>query len=156
MKIRVSEIFSSFQGEGEFTGVPSLWIRLFGCNLKCDGFGQKDPTDPTTFVLPYKDIDIKQYKSMYDLPVFSHGCDSSYSWDAKFKKLSKDYTEKQVVDTVIELGKQAFDLEIGNSGSGWYHPNTGNPCQLCFTGGEPMLQQSAINAICEEIYDRGR
>jgi 7-carboxy-7-deazaguanine synthase len=35
-KVRVSEIFSSFQGEGRFTGKPSLWVRLFACNLKCD------------------------------------------------------------------------------------------------------------------------
>ena len=32
---RIIEIFESIQGEGLFTGVPCVFIRFFGCNLKC-------------------------------------------------------------------------------------------------------------------------
>ena len=53
-----SEIFKSIQGEGHYTGVPTTWLRFFGCNLECNGFGQDDPTDPSTYKLPYKDFDI--------------------------------------------------------------------------------------------------
>ncbi len=31
----ISEIFYSVQGEGELTGVPSVFIRTSGCNLRC-------------------------------------------------------------------------------------------------------------------------
>lgn len=34
-RLPVSETFVSIQGEGLLTGVPSLFIRLSGCNLRC-------------------------------------------------------------------------------------------------------------------------
>lgn len=34
-KLRISEIFTSIQGEGGWAGVPSVFVRVSGCNLRC-------------------------------------------------------------------------------------------------------------------------
>ncbi len=33
--MRIAEIFYSIQGEGELTGVPSVFVRTAGCDLRC-------------------------------------------------------------------------------------------------------------------------
>ena len=101
--IKASEVFLSFQGEGSRTGVGTVWVRFWLCNLQCNGFAQKDPTDPSTYILPYQTIDVTSIKRMEDLPVFDKGCDSSYSWSKKFKHLVKEYTPKELVDKIYEL-----------------------------------------------------
>lgn len=39
MKLAISEVFYSIQGEGKTTGTPSVFVRLGGCNLMCGGMG---------------------------------------------------------------------------------------------------------------------
>ena len=39
MKLAISEVFYSIQGEGITSGYPSVFIRLGGCNLICGGMG---------------------------------------------------------------------------------------------------------------------
>ena len=67
--IRYSEIFYSIQGEGRWMGTPSVFIRLFGCNFECRGFGQG--RDQSKWVIresmPHKiDPKIDKYKSFKD------------------------------------------------------------------------------------------
>jgi organic radical activating enzyme len=128
--IKYSEIFFSPQGEGEYVGCPSVWLRFFLCNLQCDGFGQVDPTNPETYVLPYKNIDVKSIQRLEDLPVFTHGCDSSYSWSAKFKHLQHQHSADELANKIVDL--------LPNRSWDNFH--------FCITGGEPLLpaNQKAI------------
>ena len=123
-----SEIFKSIQGEGHYTGVPTTWLRFFGCNLECNGFGQDDPTDPSTYKLPYKDFDIIEVKNVEDLPVWKYGCDSSYSWSKKFAKIQKN-------ETCEEVAKRLYDQ--------MYNENT----HIAFTGGEPLMKAAQKNTV---------
>jgi organic radical activating enzyme len=147
MNLKYSETFYSAQGEGQYVGIPSLWMRFFLCNLQCNGFGQTDPTDPSTYDLPYEKIDITNIDNVFDLPVFDKGCDSSYTWAKKYKHL---ITDRTVVDAVDELTAL---LPHGK----FIHPVTQQSAHMVFTGGEPMLKntQPGMVSVLQEFYRRG-
>lgn len=146
---KYSEIFHSFQGEGFYTGVQTAWLRFFLCNLQCDGFGQKDPTDPSTYILPYKDFDISQITRIEDLPVWNFGCDSSYTWAKKYKHLIHNSTVKEICDKL-----QAIIKHPSNPDGLFLHPETKQSTHLAFTGGEPMINQNAMVAVLQELNTR--
>lgn len=148
-KYRYSEIFHSFQGEGTYTGRATAWIRFFLCNLQCDGFGQKDPTDPSTYVLPYKEYDISQIKHIEDLPVWEYGCDSSYTWAKKYRHLAHNDTAQEICDKIQDALKHP-----SNPNGLFLHPHTHQHTHMAFTGGEPLLNQEAIVAILREFDHR--
>ena len=136
-----SEIFRSIQGEGVYTGVPTVWLRLFGCNLECNGFGQEDPTDPDSYILPYQEIDLKDISVPEQLPVFDYGCDSSYSWSRRFKKLQRKGTPEEVAHELFQL---MYDRKT----------------HVAFTGGEPLMkagQKNIVKVIKElkELFNDG-
>ena len=144
--VKYSETFFSAQGEGKYVGIPSLWMRFFLCNLQCNGFGQKDPTDPSTYELPYEKLDITDITNVFDLPVFDKGCDSSYTWAKKYSHLITDKTVQEACDELTAL------LPRGK----FIHPDTGQETHMVFTGGEPMLKntQPAMMGVLEEFQKR--
>lgn len=144
--IQYSEIFFfSIQGEGKYTGIPTIWLRLFACNLNCDGFGQKDPTDPKSYILPYKDVDAKRITMIEEIPVLTYGCDSSYSWAAKFRHLQHKNTAEEIVQKFLNLtsvDKRHPSLKIADINERHRHP-----FHLCFTGGEPLLKNNQKHIV---------
>lgn len=125
-EIKVSEVFYSAQGEGRFIGVPSVFLRTFGCNFKCAGFGLErglktsEPDDIAQIV--------HLYPTFNDLPLAESGCDSYASWHPGFKHLSPYYTVDQAVDKMLAL----------TPNNHWVQEN-GNDVHLVITGGEPLL-----------------
>jgi len=147
---KYSEIFGdTFQGEGKYTGVPTVWLRFWGCNLSCSGFGQKDPTDPSTWKLDYQTIDVSSIKRMEDLPVFNTGCDSSYSWAKKFAHLAPTGTVEEICDRIEDLLRNEH-----NPDGKFLHPKSNQWTHMAFTGGEPMINQNAIVEIMLEFARR--
>jgi len=126
-KIKVSEIFYSLQGEGKYVGVPSVFLRTFGCNLKCEGFGMPtgEKSDERNEI---KFSDDNPYTTIHDLPLVSTGCDSYASWDPRFKHLSP----KLSIDDI------AYQLINSMPDKRWQAKN-GTAKHLVITGGEPLL-----------------
>ena len=95
-RLLVSEIFESVQGEGVSLGVPSVFLRLAHCNLRCGW------------------------------------CDTKYTWDwhtYDIRKEVREYSLDQTVDTLQRL----------------------RPRNLVVTGGEPLLQQTALVSLLRRL-----
>jgi organic radical activating enzyme len=122
--IKVSELFYSIQGEGRYMGVPSVFLRTFGCNFKCAGFGMKSGALSTERNF----IKAELYKNYKDLPLVTTGCDSYASWHPAYKHLSPSYEIDQLVDKMLAL----------TPNQDWIQ-NNGNDVHLVITGGEPLL-----------------
>ena len=136
-KYYYSEIFHSIQGEGHYTGVPTAWLRFFLCNLQCNGFGQVDPTNPDSYELPFEDFDVSSVDRVEDLPVWEKGCDSSYTWAKKFKKLMGYETPTVLANKIVDI------LKTDTNPNGLFlHPNSRQHQHLCFTGGEPLMKHA--------------
>jgi 7-carboxy-7-deazaguanine synthase len=120
-KIKVSELFYSIQGEGRYQGVPSVFLRTFGCNFTCSGFGM--PKGEKSNERNVIADNIGKYKKYKDLPLVNTGCDSYASWDPRFKDLSPVVTTEKLAEKITQL------LPYQD----WREEH------LVITGGEPLL-----------------
>jgi len=118
-KLKVAELFYSIQGEGRYMGVPSVFLRIYGCNFTCGGFGM-----PKGQLSEERNkIDANSITEYKNLPLVSTGCDSYASWDPRFKHLSPVLSTDSIADSIVDLlpGKRWLDEH------------------LVITGGEPLL-----------------
>lgn len=149
-KYKYSEIFFSFQGEGNYTGIPTAWLRLWGCNVSCSGFGQSNIDDQSTWDLVYKKLDFSKYKRMEDLPMLNKCCDSGYSHEKEFAHLAMTDTVVTICDKIEESMKSR-----SNPDGLFLHPKSKQWTHMAFTGGEPMMNQNAIVDVMLEFAKRG-
>jgi len=120
-KIKIAELFYSIQGEGRYMGVPSVFLRTFGCNFKCAGFGM--PRGELSDEVEAIAERVAEFKDYNELPLVSTGCDSYASWDPRFKDLSPMLTSDAIADRIMEI------LPYNE----WLDEH------LVITGGEPLL-----------------
>mmetsp|Transcript_11504 Transcript_11504/g.23403 ORF Transcript_11504/g.23403 Transcript_11504/m.23403 type:complete len:298 (+) Transcript_11504:2263-3156(+) len=125
-RLSVAEVFSSVQGEGPFTGRPSIFVRLSKCNLECSW------------------------------------CDTKYTWLFQEELLSRIRARvpEQELD---EVGTQVFDrrkearlLSVDACMKEILAVTHGDTIQAAvLTGGEPLLQASALRYLATDLINRG-
>ena len=142
-KIKVSELFYSLQGEGRYVGVPSVFMRTFGCNFRCKQFGRSEPVEGkyNPEVLPIIE-NLSKYQKLQELPLVKTGCDTYASIYPEFQNLSPFYELDQ-------LG-QEFRKLLPN---GQWRQTNGNDIHLVITGGEPLL---GWQRVYPELLDQER
>jgi 7-carboxy-7-deazaguanine synthase len=96
--LRVSEVFTSLQGEGASAGVPATFLRLGDCNLSC------------------------RY------------CDTPYSWDWQRYDRKSELSVEDFLATAARIRQFT-------------------PHRLVITGGEPLLQQPALELLVGELRE---
>src|SRR5438552_9268145 len=95
----LSECYTSVQGESSLVGVPTIFVRLYTCNLRC------------------------------------RWCDSMHAVEGG------DFTRMGVAETVKKILGLAGDLQSDARGIR----------NLCWTGGEPLLQGESIARAIERL-----
>ena len=140
MKLRYSEAFYSVQGEGKYVGVPSVFLRTFGCNFRCMNFGVDKSVGNrweqhangqryNAEVKALLDAGVHQTTAKFeDLPIVHTGCDTYASIYPEFKDFNRLAEVDEVVEHLLSLlpeGKWTMD--------------NGQDVHLILTGGEPLL-----------------
>lgn len=126
--IRISEVFYSMEGEGPLTGMPTIFVRTFGCNFTCSGFN--NPTENT--VAPIRIAKLEDF-----VPTF--GCDSIYAWHPIFKDLTSTFNADSLSQKILDT------LPYGIA----RNKRSGAIPLLSITGGEPTLHQRSIIELLE-------
>lgn len=127
-KLHYTEKFYSIQGEGRYMGVPSVFLRMFGCNFRCKNFGRYEQDILGDEVTHNPEVikiiqNLDQYQSFGDLPLVSTGCDSYSSIYPEFKKFVNKETENELVGGILDMLPH----------KSWVDEH------LVITGGEPLL-----------------
>ena len=153
-QLRYSEAFYSLQGEGKYVGVPSVFLRTFGCNLRCMNFGlgrdepsraekQKAGIRYNPEVADLIERRVHETTNRFeDLPIIHTGCDTYASIYPEFKHFNQLRDVDEVVDHLVSL------LPDGK----WTQDN-GQDIHLILTGGEPLL---AWQRLYPDIFEHER
>ncbi len=92
--MKISEIFFSIQGEGVEIGLPTVFVRLFACDLRCTW------------------------------------CDSMYAVEGT------DFKDMSIEEVTAEI--ERFNCK-----------------RVCFTGGEPLIQQKGLEILAKDLVHDG-
>lgn len=140
--IPVVEIFgNTIQGEGSCIGEPAIFVRSFGCNLNCRGFGMpKGELSNEADEIMSKPAN-QRAKSIKDLPLAKTGCDSYPAIHPLCARLARRLEEYTICDIICDIEATA--------------PDAYSRPLIVFTGGEPLLLKERYDILMQMLKKRG-
>lgn len=134
--IPIMELFgNTIQGEGPLVGTPAVFIRTFGCNLNCRGFGMPKGQLSTEADEIVASPEFENVEKLTDLPLAKTGCDSYPAIMPACMKFATIYSPQQLAAAIYEVAGKQDRL-------------------IVFTGGEPLVHQAALQETIFELYNR--
>ena len=135
-KYEWSETFISIEGEGPYSGHPTVYVRFSRCNFTCRLFNNPDDLNDGKNYAPLS-IDPKSIKTLADLQPIEIGCDSQYAVNPTFKHIWHKGDENKLAEELIQTIPH----------KSWTHPKANTPVILSLTGGEPTLRSKTIPTL---------
>ena len=135
IKIPVVELFgNTIQGEGALVGTPAVFVRVFGCNLNCRGFGipKGELSNEADEIIASPEF--AAAKELKDLPLAKTGCDSYPAIHPACMRFCKMYTPDELADEILKASNF-------------------KPRLVVFTGGEPLLRQKDLAEVISVLYN---
>ena len=130
-KIAISEIFYSIQGESTYTGLPCIFVRLSGCNLRCNycdadyTWVEGDPWDIGSILSKVLSYPCDLVEVTGGEPLFQENCTELLAkLVAHGKKVLLESNGSMAINTLPDEVIAILDVKCPDSGSGdTFHPD---------------------------------
>lgn len=110
-KLKVNDVFYSIQGEGPFSGIPAVIVRLAGCNLRCS-FCDTDFDD-------YKEVQIKDLLNQVRVVSMRNGKTNHLNQTKIVIITGGEPLVQNIVPFVRLLNWSQFSIQIETNGTLW-------------------------------------
>lgn len=135
-KLNYVNVKLQFHDSGKYAGRPVVKLNLVGCNLQCKKLGSKENDPEPIYFQEWTRWN--KVTTTNELPRMPFGCQSFYVWHDKFSQLWQS-------DSILRIGKLIHDELKEFQG----YPKD---LVLVIGGGEPLLQQNALNGLLDWAF----